>query len=171
MVAPLIRWITALCLVGLVGSTQAGAYTIAGRVVDVADGDTITILDAQNRQHKVRLNGIDSPEMGQPFGRASKKHLSDLLAGSQVVADCGKTDRFGREVCLVRVGEVVAGLEQVKAGMAWYFRRYANEMAPARREHLDTAETDARTDGKGLWAESGPVPPWDWRGTRSMQSK
>jgi endonuclease YncB( thermonuclease family) len=71
------QWITALCLVGLVGSTHAGAHQIEGRIVGVHDGDTITLLDAENRQHKIRLDGIDATELGQPFGRASKQHLAE----------------------------------------------------------------------------------------------
>ena len=70
------RWITSLCLVGLVASTHAGTHQIEGRIVGVHDGDTITLLDVDNRQHKIRLDGIDAPELGQPFGRASKQHLA-----------------------------------------------------------------------------------------------
>ena len=82
------RWITALCLVGMVASTHAGTHQIEGRIVGVHDGDTITLLDADNRQHKIRLDGIDAPELGQPFGRASKQHLAELLANREAVAEC-----------------------------------------------------------------------------------
>ena len=70
------RWITALCLVGLVGSTQAGTHTIEGRILGVHDGDTITLWDAECCQHKIGLAGIDAPELGQSFGQASKQRLS-----------------------------------------------------------------------------------------------
>ena len=67
------QWIAMLCFVA---STHAGAHQIEGRIVGVHDGDSITLLDADNRQHKIRLDGIDAPELGQPFGRASKQHLA-----------------------------------------------------------------------------------------------
>ena len=72
----------------------------------VTDGDTITLLDVDNRQHKIRLDGIDAPESGQPFGRASKKHLAELLADREAVVECSKTDRYRREVCRVLVGAI-----------------------------------------------------------------
>jgi len=115
------RLITALCLVGLVGlvaSTHAGTRQIKGRIVGVHDGDSITLLDADNRQHKIRLDGIDAPELGQPFGRASKQHLAELLASREAVAECSKIDRYRRKVCRVMVGGTDAGLEQVRAGLA-----------------------------------------------------
>ncbi len=78
-----------LCLVGVVAGTHAGTLTIAGRVVGVADGDTITMLDVERRQHRIRLDGIDAPppESGQPFGRASKQHLYDLAFNREAVAE------------------------------------------------------------------------------------
>lgn len=72
--------VTALCLVAL-ASTPFLGHTTEGRIVRVTDGDTVTMLDSDDRQHKVRLDGIDAREIGQPFGRASKRHLADLLAG------------------------------------------------------------------------------------------
>ena len=94
-----VRWITSLCLFGLVASTHAGTHTLEGRIVGVTDGDTITLLDVDNCQHKIRLDGIDAPESGQPFGRASKQHLAELLANREAVAECSKIDRYRREVC------------------------------------------------------------------------
>jgi endonuclease YncB( thermonuclease family) len=79
-------------LLCLAGSTAACGGTIEGRIVGVHDGDSITLLDAENRQHKIRLDGIDAPELGQPFGRAAKRHLANRMA----VAECSKTDRYRR---------------------------------------------------------------------------
>jgi hypothetical protein len=99
------RWIAVLLLVGLAATDGAGyagtTKTIEGRIVGVHDGDTVTMLDAENRQHKIRLDGIDAPELGQPFGGASKKHLAELVFNQVAVAECGKTDRLGRQVCKV----------------------------------------------------------------------
>ena len=120
-------------MAGLVGVAHASTHQIEGRIVGVHDGDSITLLDANNRQHKIRLDGIDAPELGQPFGRASRQHLAELLASREAVAECSKIDRFRRRVCRVLVGGADAGLEQVRAGMAWYCRRYAKELTPDRR--------------------------------------
>jgi len=154
-------------VVGLVGGTQAsthaGTHTIEGRIVGVHDGDSITLLDADNRQHKIRLDGIDAPELGQPFGRASRQHLAELLASREAVAECSKIDRYRRNVCRVLVGGADAGLAQVRAGMAWYFRRYAKELTPDRRERYADMEAQAQAGRRGLWADAEPVPPWAWR--------
>jgi endonuclease YncB( thermonuclease family) len=158
-----ILWIAALCLIGLVARTHAGTRTIEGRIVGVSDGDTITMLDAEHRQHKIRLDGIDAPESGQPFGRASKQHLADLLANREGVAECSKTDRYRREVCRVLVGGIDVGLEQIRAGLAWFFRRYARELSPDRRQQYADTEAQAQAGRRGLWADAAPVAPWDWR--------
>jgi len=159
------RWITSLCLFGLVASTHAGTHQIEGRIVGVHDGDTITLLDVDNRQHKIRLDGIDAPESGQPFGRASKQHLAELLANREAVAECSKIDRYRREVCRVLVGGADAGLEQVRAGLAWFFKRYAKELPPDRRQRYADMEAQAQAERRGLWADAEPVAPWDWRAT------
>lgn len=95
MAAHKYRWITALCLVGLVASTHAGTHTIEGRIVGVSDGDTITLLDVDNRQHKIRLDGIDAPERGQQFGEPPQRSWptyssslsSDTDVASSSIAD------------------------------------------------------------------------------------
>lgn len=158
-------WLVALSLAGLVAATQAGTQQIQGRIVGVHDGDTITLLDADNRQHKIRLDGIDAPELGQPFGRASKHYLAALVANREAVAECGKADRYGRQVCRVLVGGADAGLAQIRAGMAWYFRRYAGELTPERRQQHADAEAQAQAERRGLWTGAEPVAPWEWRAT------
>ena len=138
-------WIVALCLVI---STSAWGHTIEGRIAGVHDGDTITLLNVDNRQHKVRLDGIDAPELGQPFGRASKQHLAELLFNREAVAECSKIDRYRREVCRVLVGGADAGLEQIRAGLAWFFRRYAKGLSPDRRQqYADTEAQAPRSSG------------------------
>ena len=81
--------------------SNALAYEITGKVVGVADGDTLTILDATNVQHKIRLADIDAPESGQPYGNRAKQRLRALVAGKSVTADCREKDKYGRDVCTV----------------------------------------------------------------------
>jgi endonuclease YncB( thermonuclease family) len=153
-----------LVLVGLL--LQAGqilADTIEGRVVGVSDGDTITLLDSSKTQHKIRLQGIDAPEAKQAFGQASKRHLSNLVFNRDVTAECGKTDKYKRQVCVMTVSGQDANLAQVKAGMAWWYRAYAKEQIPEHRAQYQGAEMDAQRQRLGLWRDAEPVPPWEWR--------
>lgn len=103
------------------------AATIKGKVVAVADGDTITVLDANKVQHKIRLAGIDAPEKTRPFGQASRQSLSDLVHGKTVTVDTEKADRYGREVGKILVDGMDANLAQVKRGLAWHYKAYARE--------------------------------------------
>jgi endonuclease YncB( thermonuclease family) len=138
----------------------------------VADGDTITVLGAGNRQSRVRLQGIDAPESRQAFGQASKRNLSDLVFNKQVVVEYEKTDRYGRTL-----GKVVAfgrdvNLEQVRAGLAWHYKYYQDEQTPNDRRLYADAETEARSAARGLWADPDPIPPWDFRrGKRGMEDE
>lgn len=143
---------------------QAPAIRILeGKVVGVADGDTITVLGADNRQTRIRLQGIDAPESRQAFGQASKQNLSDLIFGRQVVVEYEKTDRYGRTLGKVLTGGHDVNLEQVKAGLAWHYKYYQDEQSPNDRRLYADAETEARSARRGLWAEPGPIPPWDFR--------
>jgi len=142
-----------------------GAYAaeVVGRVVGVSDGDTITVLDSTKTQHKVRLGGIDAPEKGQPFGNRSQQNLSRLVFNQTVTVQWHKRDRYGRLVGTVYVEGNDAGLEQVRAGMAWWYRRFANEQTPEDRAIYEAAENTARERKAGLWRDPYPVPPWEWR--------
>lgn len=147
----------------LVLSLDARAWTVEGRVVKVKDGDTITILDASRTQHRIRLSGIDAPEIGQPFGRTARRALVALAAGHQALADCNKRDRWSREVCSVTVEGEDVGERLVGDGMAWVFARYVTELRPPQRRAYQAAEHSARAVGAGLWSDVSPVAPWDWR--------
>ncbi|MBH9553967.1 thermonuclease family protein [Inhella gelatinilytica] len=142
---------------------SAHAYTIVGQVVGVHDGDTITLLDTSRSRHKIRLDGIDAPELGQPFGRSAKTTLATLVVHREVSADCGKSDRYGREICRVLIDGVDAGGEMLRAGMAWFYKRYARELPLNRRSHYAELEGIAQSERRGLWSDPHPVPPWQWR--------
>jgi len=118
--------------------------------VAIADGDTLTLLDLDKRQHRIRLNGIDAPEKKQPFGNRSRANLSRLVFDRNVRAECHKRDRYGREVCKVFDGSVDAGLEQIRAGLAWWYRAYAGEQSAEERERYESAEKEARVRKVGL---------------------
>jgi|APLak6261671648_1056085.scaffolds.fasta_scaffold03436_2 endonuclease YncB( thermonuclease family) len=157
----ILRLLVVLGLLLQAGRIQADAIT--ARVIGVSDGDTITALDAQRQQHKIRLAGIDAPEKTQPFGQASKKHLSDLVFNRDVILDCGKTDRYRRKICVVMIDGRDANLAQVKAGMAWWYRRYQREQVAQQRVDYEAAEAAAKAGKQGLWQDVGALPPWAWR--------
>lgn len=126
----------------------AEASIIRGRVVGVSDGDTVTVLDAGRRQHKIRLLGVDAPEKDQDFGERSKQNLSDLVYFKDVAVEYKKQDGYGRTLGKVLVGGKSANLEQVRAGLAWFYRHYADDVPKADRAALDEAEREARQSKK-----------------------
>lgn len=144
----------------------AAAESLRGTVVSIADGDTLTVLDAEKRQHKIRLSGIDAPERKQAFGTRSRQHLADLTFRKQVTADCPKKDRYGRWICKVYVGGSDANIEQLRAGLAWWYRAYAKEQAPRDRAAYEATEVGAREQQRGLWSDPKAVAPWEFRRKR-----
>jgi endonuclease YncB( thermonuclease family) len=151
----------------LASSAAAGEWLIEGRIVGITDGDTLTVLDGANAQHKVRVAGIDAPERSQPFGTFSKDSLSRLAFDRRVEVRCHKRDRFGREVCNVYDGSRDLGLEQVRAGMAWHFKAFQHEQSSAERQAYAHEEEDARNARRGLWSEPNAMPPREWRKHRT----
>ena len=140
------------------------ATTLQGKVVHVADGDTITVLDATNTQHKIRLQGIDAPEKAQAFGQKSKQSLHQLVHSKQVRVEFQKKDKYGRAVGKVVYNGTDVCLEQIKLGMAWHYKQYASEQSKEDQELYAQAELTARTRAFGLWKDNQPSPPWEYRG-------
>ena len=141
----------------------AFAESISGRVVAVADGDTLTLLDRSFVEHKIRISGIDAPEKKQAFGQRAKTTLSASAYGLPAEADCRKTDRYGRNICVVRVNGRDVGLEQIRAGMAWWYRQYARDQSWQEQRDYEDAEGQAKSAKRGLWTDKEPIPPWEWR--------
>lgn len=154
---------TLLLVATLLVGFPSEADTLAGRVVGVSDGDTVTVLDATNTQWKIRLMGIDAPEKKQAFGNRSKQSLAALVFNRQVQVEYSKKDKYGRTVGKILVGGVDANLEQIKAGMAWHYKKYQNEQPETDRAVYADAEQKARIAKRGLWQDVEPTPPWDWR--------
>jgi len=147
-------------------SFSVEAEVLSGRVVHIADGDTITILDNTNTQHKIRLSGIDAPERKQAFGERSRQALADAVAGQKVVIDWSKRDRYERIVGKVLVNGKDANWQQVRNGMAWHYKKYENEQDVKDRSDYAQAEHLAQQDKIGLWSDKEQVAPWTWRKTR-----
>lgn len=137
----------------------AAAADLSGRVVGIADGDTLTLLTPEKRQVRVRLAGIDTPERAQPYGSRARQELSDLAFGKEADVAVQDNDRYGRTVGRVRTGGLDVNAEMVRRGAAWVYRQYNRDPS------LPALETEARAAGRGLWAlpEAQRVPPWEWR--------
>ena len=139
------------------------AEDLIGKVVSVYDGDTITVLSG-NTQHKIRLEGIDTPESKQPFGNKAKQAMSEMVFGKQVKVVWKKKDRYGRTLGHVYVNGKWTNLQMIKQGMAWHYKQYSKD------QELASAEVEARTKRLGLWADKAPVAPWDWRKSKRSRS-
>lgn len=128
----------------------------------MSDGDTLTLLvpDGNSfKQVKVRLGEIDTPERKQPYGTRAQQALSDLAYNKQARVVVQDTDRYGRTVGRVYVGNVDVNAEMVKQGAAWVYRQYLKDQS------LLTLEQQAKAAKRGLWGlpETERCPPWDWR--------
>lgn len=150
----------------LLGITIAATFAVAlscaawadftGKVVAVADGDTITVL-RERVQVKVRLVEIDAPEKAQAFGNRSRQALAALVHGQEVLVVEHGLDRYGRTLGRIYLGDLDVNADQVRQGMAWVYRKYAKDAS------LIPIEAEARAERRGLWSDPEPVPPWEWR--------
>ena len=148
-----------LAFVLVVAAACAAENSSLYKVVKVVDGDTIHILDTDKNRSKVRLHGIDTPERGQPYWRAAREALADMVAGKKVRVTVVDEDRYGRLVGQVHLTDGTnVNVELVRQGMAWWYERYARG-----DRQLANAQREAREAGRGLWQEPDPMPPWEWR--------
>ena len=133
------------------------ADTLTGKVVRIADGDTVTILVGGDQQVKIRLFGIDAPERGQDYSRRSRETLADLVFEKEVRVVVHDKDRYGRTVGDIYVGNTLVNEKMIKDGWAWDYARYSKS------KHYAELEREARESKRGLWAGKSPISPWDFR--------
>lgn len=158
-----------LGLFSLLLTLNLRAEVLFGKVVKVADGDTITVLDANRTQHKIRLQGIDAPEKDQAYGAKSKQSLHAMVHGKTVQVDYTKSDKYGRIVGKVLHNSVDICHQQIITGMAWHYKKYQAEQPLEDRQTYSSSETMAQARKTGLWADSQPVPPWEHRRIKKAQ--
>lgn len=140
--------------------------SFSGRVVGVLDGDTVTVLESGHEQRRIRVAGIDAPEKKQPFGQKSKAKMAELVFGKDVAVEWSKKDRYGRTIGVVLVNGQDAGLELLRAGLAWHYKQYQRDQTQDQRADYGKAEEAARAERIGLWSDGEAVPPWEWRRKR-----
>lgn len=148
---------SALAFIALLLPSVAAGAGLQGRVVHVIAGDGLIVLVGEKRLN-VRLEHIEAPEKGQPYGTASRQSLIAICGGEVATIQASGKDRNGRTLARVSCNGIDAGAEQARRGMAWVLDRYAPADSP-----LYAVENEARAARRGLWSASEPVPPWEWR--------
>ena len=138
----------------------SGENDIQGKVVKVTDGDTITILDSENKQIRIRLYGIDAPEKAQDFGKVSREYLAELVAGKTVNVTVLDIDRYGRSVGRIEIEGKEVAEEMLKSGLAWLYTSYCKIPECEQWKEL---ENQARVAKIGLWSNPTAQAPWLWR--------
>lgn len=147
-------------------SASMPSVTWQGKVVSVHDGDTIKVM-REERPVKIRLNGIDAPELRQDFGTQSKKTLSRLVFGKVVGVRAVDIDRYGRTVGIIYLPDGTnVNYAMVRSGMAWWYRQYAPDDTT-----LAEYEQEAREAKRGLWSRGDAVAPWEYRRHRRSSRK
>jgi len=135
------------------------SYAFQGKAIHISDGDTITVLHDAKKE-KIRLYGIDTPEMKQAFGKKAKKFTESMVSGKTVNVETITKDRYGRTVGIVLINEKCLNSDLVSAGYAWVYDRYCKkDMCDKWR----LFEKEARRLKSGLWSQENPVAPWKFR--------
>ena len=150
-------------LIYLISAIGVQAETLVGTVVGITDGDTITVLDADKTEHKIRLMGIDAPEKKQDFGNESKKALSNYIYQKEITVEYRKQDRYKRKVGKIILGKQDICLQMIKDGMAWHYKDYEKEQPKIDRDLYSQAEFKAREAKIGLWQDSKAIAPSAFR--------
>jgi endonuclease YncB( thermonuclease family) len=139
-------------------SVLARSNTFAGLVVSVRDGDTIMVV-RRGHAEKVRLAGIDCPELGQAFGARAKQFTAHLALSKTVTVRVRDIDEYGQRIGVVILPDGrTLNRELVAAGMAW-----RSGTSPKKDRELARLEAEARRAKRGLWTDAHPTPPWTFR--------
>ena len=148
----------------LVLSSGSLVEEFTGKVVGITDGDTIRVLRDGN-EVRIRLEGIDCPEIRQAFSTIAKQATSGLVFDKNVTVRVKGKDRYDRLLAdIVLPDGTSLNRELVRSGFAWWFKKYSKD------ESLGQLEAEARAAKRRLWADKNPIPPWDWRQTHRSSS-
>lgn len=125
----------------------------------ITDGDTFKLLTHDSILVKVRLANIDCPEKKQPYSQQAKAFASQAIFGKTVCIEILKKDRYRRSIATVFYDDsLTLNSQLVKHGLACHYIKYSNN------PYLQKLENEARKKKIGLWQETRPIPPWEWRG-------
>lgn len=151
-------------------ASGAHADILQGKITGIADGDTVYVTDSSQREYKIRLLGIDTPEYQQPYGEAAKQALKKLAHQQFAKIEWQHRDQYGRllgKVTLANGQDI--GLAQLRAGLAWWNKKFSYEQTGADAILYREAEFAARKQRSGLWSQQNPMPPWRWRYANRQQ--
>ena len=129
-------------------------FAFSAKVIKISDGDTIVVLSGKE-QTKVRLYGIDAPELKQPYGKKSKQFLANLIAGKVVGVEENGKDRYKRTIGTIYLNGADINAQMVENGYAWAYRKFSKKYTPQ--------ESKAKSQKLGLWRDKEPIPPGEWR--------
>ena len=150
------RYLFLICI--LQYNTLIQAQTLTGRVIGISDGDSFWLLTKDKQQINIRLHGIDAPEYNQPYSKVAKQFVSGLIFKKMVsVQQTAKDEKYDRIVGIVTVDGVNVNEALLKAGLVWHYKQYDHNPTWAK------LEAESRRQRVGLWADTAPVAPWDWR--------
>jgi micrococcal nuclease len=149
-----------LSLIISTSSLSSAATSFTGQTIDVADGDTITVLNQNNESVKIRLAGIDTPEGSQVYGNQATHFTVSKVSGKRVRIFPETTDKYGRTVAQVLINGENLNEQIVASGNGWVYRKYCTADYCNDWLKLERAARDAQI---GLWGDKNPQPPWEWR--------
>lgn len=147
-------------------AVDARVSLIEGNVVFVHTGDIVSVAGQDGKTYSIRLRGIDAPENRQDFGEQSRKKLSYLIEGMDVMVIVHKEDSNGRYLGSVFLDGRDVSLSQIETGMAWHYADDSQEQTREDSQKFADVEASARAARVGLWESMDPVPPWDFRGDK-----
>lgn len=127
-----------------------------GKIIKVLDGDTFEIESRDGKVYRVRMLGIDAPEINQEYGGKSQDNLKSLILGKTATAILRKKDSAGSFIGTLYCGGEDVNLLQIKNGMAQYFQQNGYEPLGNDRLLYARAERRARNERKGFWAKQKP---------------
>jgi endonuclease YncB( thermonuclease family) len=146
------------------------ANTLQAIVVDVSDGKTITVENT-GRRIKVVLKAAEAPEKDQPYGDVARLHLAGFVLNRQVTVEYTGLGAGALLIARVFCEDRDIGLQMIRDGVAWFDKNYESELgAQAQRLYADS-EQAARSEHRGIWQDSSPVPPWEWRQSKADKSE
>lgn len=130
------------------------------KIIKIYDGDTITALASQKEKIKIRLYGIDAPELKQPFGKASKRHLIDLISNKSLKINEKGKDKYGRTLAVLYNGDQDINAQMVIDGYAWAYDKFSKDYVAFQK--------DAQLLKKGIWIDKNIVRPSDFRKLKKL---
>lgn len=127
------------------------------KIVSIPDGDTLNVINGNNKKVKIRLYGIDAPETTQKYGQASRDYLRKIVKNKRLTYKIRSKDDYGRVVATLYGDDKDLNYEMIKAGLAWHYKYYYKSKKYAE------AEKNARKQKIGLWKGDNPQAPWEYR--------